>query len=66
VSQDRQVSAIGGVLLLLDGVPQPNLIHLNPANPAVLLLDMTGIGQKVLVSATVSGAGRGTILLQKM
>lgn len=66
VPQAGQVSAISGVALLLDGVPEPQFIHPDPANPAILLLDITGISQKLIVSGTVSGAEQGTILLQKM
>ena len=66
VPQGGQVSAIGSVQLLLDGAPEPHLIHSDRTDPAVLLLDMTGIGQKVVVSGTIVGAERGAILLQKM
>jgi len=66
VPESGQVSAIDSVKLLLDGASEPHLIHADPTNPAQLLLDITGIGQKVVVSGTVTGAERGTILLQKM
>lgn len=66
VPQAGKVSAIQGVELRMDGALEPHLITLVSSDPSVLLLDMTGIGQKVVVSGTVSGAERGTILLQQM
>jgi hypothetical protein len=32
----------------------------------VLIVSMTGVGQKVVLSGTVAGAESGTILMQKM
>ena len=66
VPESGQVTSIGGVQLLLDGALALHLIHADPTNPGILLLTMTGIGQKVVVSGTIAGAERGTILLQKM
>jgi hypothetical protein len=48
------------------GALDPHWITLDNSDPSVLLLDMTGIGQKVVVSGKVSGAAQGTILLQQV
>ncbi len=66
VPQGGRVTAVHDVQLMLDGVAEPRLIHADAEHPAELLLDMTGIGQTVVVSGTVSGAAQGSILLQKL
>ena len=66
VPQEGKDFAIRDVQLLLDGIPEPNLIRSDPTDSATLLLNMPGVGQKVVLSGTVSGTPRGTILLQKM
>jgi alpha-L-fucosidase len=50
--------------LLLDGVPQPNLLHQVPGSPDVLILTIPGIGQKAIIAGSVRGAERGTLLLR--
>ena len=66
VPQQGKVSSIGGVELLVDDVPEPGLIHADSANAGQLVLDMTGIDQKVVVRGIVRGAEQGAILMQKM
>jgi len=38
----------------------------DPAVSDALILTMTGIGQKVVVSGTITDAKRGTILMQRL
>lgn len=66
VAESGQVKGIGDVRLLLDGAPAPHLVRPDPAAANVLILNMTGIGQKAIVSGTIAGAERGTILIQKL
>jgi len=66
VAQSGMVTAVENAQLLLDGVPSPKFIRPEPRTKDSLLLNFTGIGQKVSVSGTIVGAERGTILLQKL
>jgi alpha-L-fucosidase len=66
VPESGQISAIGNVQLLLDGAPAPHLVRPERATRDVLILTITGLGQKLIVSGTIAGAERGTILLQKL
>jgi alpha-L-fucosidase len=66
VGEGARVTAIGEVQLLLDGSPAPHLVRPERGRPDALVLTMTGIGQKTVVSGTIAGAERGTILLQRM
>ena len=66
VPEGGEVNRIQNVKLLLNGAPEPALVRHDPAAQDALILTMTAIGEKVTVSGTVSGAVRGTILLQKM
>jgi len=47
-------------------VPAPHLVRLDPTAPNVLILTMTEIGQKIVLSGSVVGAESGAILLEKM
>jgi alpha-L-fucosidase len=66
VPESGQISAIGNVQLLLDGAPAPHLVRPERATRDVLILTITGLGKKLIVSGTIAGAERGTILLQKL
>jgi alpha-L-fucosidase len=66
VGEGARVTGIGEVQLLLDGAPAPHLVRQERGRPDALVLTMTGIGQKTVVSGTIAGAERGTILLQRM
>jgi hypothetical protein len=66
IGDRARVSGISDVRLQVGGAPEPSLIRQNPAAKNELILTMTEIGQRVVVSGKVEGAERGTILLQKM
>lgn len=66
VPENGRIIGIRKVQLLLDGVPAPHLIWHDPKTSNVLILTITGIGQKAILSGIVDGAERGTILLRKM
>jgi alpha-L-fucosidase len=66
IGEGAQVSGISDVHLLVGGVEEPSLIRHDPAAKNALILTLTGIGQRVVVSGTVEGAEQGTVLIQKM
>jgi alpha-L-fucosidase len=66
VPESGRVTGIADVQLLLDGAPAPHLVRQERATPDVLVLTITGIGQKAVISGTIAGAERGTLLLQKL
>jgi hypothetical protein len=66
IGEGASVRAIGDVKLLVGGGEAAQLIRPDPAAKNVLIITMTEIGQKVVVSGTVEGAERGMILMQKM
>lgn len=66
VAEGGEVTAITDAHLLLNGVPEPRLLHADPAAKNSLILTVTALGEKVVVKGTVTGAASGTILLQKM
>ena len=66
IGDGASVRAIGDVKLLVGGAEAEQLIKHDPAAKNVLILTMTEIGQRVVLSGTVEGAERGTILIQKM
>jgi alpha-L-fucosidase len=66
VPESGRVTGIGDVQLLLDGAPAQHLVKPDRATPDALVLTMTAIGQKTVLSGTIAGAERGTILLQKL
>jgi alpha-L-fucosidase len=51
--------------LLLDGIPQPNLVRHVPGTAAAMILTLPGIGQKAEVKGSVRGAEQGTLLLRR-
>ncbi len=61
----RCVDPIEQATLLLDGVPEPKLIRPLAGSRDVLILTMTGIGQKVIIEGRFKCAENGTILLRK-
>ena len=60
------VTGFSSVVLKLDDAAEPNLVK--PSNGKVdeLILDITGVAEKVRVSGQVEGASGGDILLQKL
>jgi hypothetical protein len=66
IGDGARVSGIGDLQLLVGGAPAAQLVRHDPAAKNVLILTMTEIGQTVVLSGTVEGAERGTILMQKM
>ena len=60
------VTGFANVVLKLDDVAEPNFVK--PANGKVdeLILDITGVAEKVRVSGQIEGASSGDILLQKL
>jgi len=66
IGDGARVTAINNPKLLIGGAEAAQLLKRDPAAKNALILTMTEIGQKVVVSGTVEGAERGTILMQKM
>lgn len=66
VAESGEVSGIGNVQLLLNGVAEPRFIRQDPAAKNALIVTITALGESIAVSGTVAGAASGTILLQKM
>ena len=64
--EDGRVTGISRFQLLLGGVSTPQLLRPDPAAPNVLILTMSEVGQKAVLSGTVAGAESGAILLEKM
>ena len=65
VPQGEGEAAIENLQLLLDGIPQPNLVHRVPGSSDVLTLTIPGIGQKADVNGLVRGADQGTLLFRR-
>ena len=66
VPETSEVTAIEDVQLLLNGVPEPDLVRNDLVNKNALILTITALGEKAVISGRVKGAERGTVLLQKM
>ena len=66
IGDGGRVTGFPSLQLLLDGVPEPHLLRADPAAPNALILTMTAIGQKVVLSGSIAGAEQGTILMQKI
>lgn len=66
VPEIGEVTGIGNLRLLLNGVPVPHVVRQDPSAKNALILTITALGEKVVVSGTVSGAAKGTILLQEL
>ena len=64
--ENGRVTGISKFQLSLGRVPAPHLVRLDPTAPNVLILTMTEIGQKIVLSGSVVGAESGAILLEKM
>ena len=61
-----RVTGISQAQLLLNGAPEPDLVRKDPSASDALILTMTEIGQSTVLSGSVEGAERGTILLEKL
>ena len=59
------VVAVESLELWLDGAQVPRYIHADPSAHDALILNMTAIGQRVILRGTINGAEQGAILLQK-
>ncbi len=66
IGDGAQVSGIGNVRLQVGGAAEPQLVRRDPRASNILTLTMTEVGQKVVISGTIAGAARGTVLIQKM
>ena len=66
IAETGAVTGIGDLKLEQDGTDVTHLVRREPGTRNVLIVSMTGVGQKVVLSGTVAGAERGTILMQKM
>jgi alpha-L-fucosidase len=66
VPQEGQITAIHDPVLLLDGIPHPELIHSVKGSTDRLILDITSVGPKVVFEGRIEGASAGSVLLQKM
>lgn len=66
VPQDGNPVRITSVQLMLDGVAQPQLLRRDSSRPDTLLLDITGLGQTIIVAGQIEGAAEGTVLLQTL
>ena len=65
VPQGEGAAIIENFQMLLDGVPQSNLVRRLPGSSAVLILTLPGVGQKVEVNGLVRGADQGTLLFRR-
>lgn len=63
---DGRATSISQFQLTLGGAPAPHLARVDPAAPNSLILTMTEVGQKVILSGTITGSQSGAILLEKM
>jgi alpha-L-fucosidase len=66
IAETGAVTGIGDLKLEQDGADVTQLVRREPGTRNVLIVSMTGVGQKVVLSGTVAGAESGTILMQKM
>jgi alpha-L-fucosidase len=66
VSESGRAISIQNAELLLDGVQETHLLRKQSDAPDVLLLTITGIGQKAIIRGTIAGDERGTILMQEL
>jgi len=65
VPQGEGAAALQNFQLLLDGIPQPNLVRHVPGAVNALILTLPGIGQNAEVKGQVRGAGQGTLLFRR-
>ncbi len=65
LSASGTVNAVENVQLLVNGVLSPQLVRPVRGSKNVIMLDMTEIPQKTSISGTISGADKGTIVLEK-
>ncbi len=66
IAESGVVNGIGDLRLVQDGADVTHLVRREPGTTNVLIVSMTGVGRNVVMSGTVVGAERGTILMQKM
>ncbi|MGH9398182.1 MAG: alpha-L-fucosidase [Terriglobia bacterium] len=52
-------------VLLIGGMPQPDLLRRVKGSPGVLILTITGVGQKIVIQGRVRGSQQGTLLLRR-
>jgi alpha-L-fucosidase len=66
IAESGRVNGIGDVRLLQDGADVSYLVRRDAGAGNILIISMTGFGEKVVLSGTVAGAERGTVLMQKL
>lgn len=57
---------VSGLVLLMNGVPQPQAVRAEPGRRDRFLLTIPGLGQTITLRARVRGASGGTILLRRI
>jgi alpha-L-fucosidase len=66
VPESGSVEAIENIQFVVDGIAELNFVRPEGKARDRLVLNITGIGQKITISGTVKGAARGSVLLQKI
>lgn len=66
VPQGSATVAIEKPVLLIGGVPEPDLVRRSKSEPDSLILTMTAIGQKVVIEGRIRGAEQGVLLLHRL
>jgi alpha-L-fucosidase len=66
VSETGDRVELRGPVLSIGGLAQPHLVRIEAGRGDVLLLTITGIGQRIELRAGLRGAARGTVLLRRL
>lgn len=66
VPEDGNPVRVTFLKLVVDGVSQPQLLRREAGHPDTVLMDITGLGQTIVVIGQIDGAPEGTVLLQKI
>jgi alpha-L-fucosidase len=66
IAETGAVTGITDLKLEQDGADVTHLVRRGAGARNVLIISLTGVGQKMVLSGTVVGAERGAILMQKM
>ncbi len=66
IAEAGAVTGVSDLKLELDGADGTHLVRREAGAKNGLIISLTGVGQKMVLSGAVDGAERGTILMQKM